>query len=134
MRSRFGKKAELLFVVTLLAVAMASFAFALDKKSNDNQSSDKKSIKGKTYKGTVGDALCGIEHSMPVSAIECIRQCIGKGSRYSLIVGDKVYALDTDNQAFLDLLDKQATAHVEVTGTESADGKIILVNSVKALP
>jgi hypothetical protein len=90
--------------------------------------------KFKTYTGTVGDALCGVEHSMPGTAIECIRQCIGKGSRYSLIVGDKVYALDTENQAFLDVLEKQSAARVQVTGTETEDGKIIVVHSVKALP
>jgi hypothetical protein len=88
----------------------------------------------KTYTGKVGDALCRREHSMPVSAVECIRQCIGKGSRYSLIVEDKVYALDTENQAFLDVLEKQADARVEVKGTENENGTIIVVKSVKALP
>jgi hypothetical protein len=109
---------RLLLFSFLCAVAIVSFA----------------SSKAKTYRGTVGDALCGVEHSMPGTAVECIRQCIGKGSRYSLIVGDKVYALDTDNQALLDVLEKQSDAKVEVTGTESQDGKMIVVKSVKAIP
>jgi hypothetical protein len=90
--------------------------------------------KEKIYTGKVGDALCRREHSMPVSAVECIRQCIGKGSRYSLIVGDKVYALDTDKQEFLDVLEKQSDARVEVRGTENENGTMIVVKSVKALP
>ena len=112
------RSAKLLLSSFLCAVAIVSFA----------------SSKDKTYRGTVGDALCGVEHSMPGSAVDCIRQCIGKGSRYSLIVGDKVYALDTDNQALLDVLEKQSAAQVEVTGTESQDGKLIVVKSLKAIP
>ena len=92
------------------------------------------SAKGKTFTGTVGDALCGIEHSMPVSSVECIRQCIGKGSRYALIVGDKVYTLDTSDEAALATLEKQAGAKVVVTGTATEDGKTIVVTAVKATP
>ena len=88
--------------------------------------------KDKTFTGTVGDALCGVEHSMPVSAVECIRQCIGKGSNYSLIVGEKVYTLETSDSAALETLEKQAGARVKVTGTEK--GNIIVVSSVKTLP
>jgi hypothetical protein len=85
--------------------------------------------KDKTYTGTVGDALCGIEHSMPVSPVECIRQCLGKGSAYSLIVGDKVYVLKTQDAVILDTLDKAAGGKVKVTGTE--DGNKIVVKTVK---
>lgn len=87
------------------------------------------SAKAKTFTGTVGDALCGVEHSMPVSAVECIRQCIGKGSNYSLIVGDKVYTLETDDKTILETLEKQAGARVKVTGIEN--GNTIAVSSVK---
>jgi len=69
---------------------------------------------------------------MPVSAMECIRQCIGKGSNYSLIVGDKVYTLDTTDKAALATLDKQAGAQVKVTGTEKDN--TITVTSVVAAP
>lgn len=87
------------------------------------------SAKGKAFVGTVGDALCGVEHSMPVSAVECIRQCIGKGSNYSLIVGDKVYTLETDDKTILDTLEKQAGERVKVMGMEN--GNTITVSSVK---
>ncbi len=90
------------------------------------------SAKGKTFTGMVGDSLCGVEHSMPVSALECIRQCIGKGSNYSLIVGDKVYTLETDDKQILDTLGKQAAKKVRVTGTEQGNN-VINVSSVKAV-
>ena len=121
MQSRFARLAHALFVFAVVGVTI-------------NAATTKPGVtKAKTYRGKVGDALCGLEHSMPGSAIECIRECIGKGSRYSLIVGDRIYALDTDNQAFLDVLEKQGDAQAEVTGTESADGKLIAVKSVKAV-
>jgi hypothetical protein len=87
------------------------------------------STKGKAFVGTIGDALCGVEHSMPVSAVECIRQCIGKGSNYSLIVGDKVYTLVTEDKTILDTLEKQAGERVKVIGAE--DRNTITVSSVK---
>jgi len=66
---------------------------------------------------------------MPVSAMECIRQCIGKGSNYSLIVGDKVYTLETEDKTILDTLEKRAGERVKVIGTEN--GKTIMVSSVR---
>lgn len=87
------------------------------------------SAKDKAFTGTVGDALCGVEHSMPVSAVECIRQCIGKGSNYSLIVGDKVYTLQTEDKTILATLEKQAGAKVRIKGTDN--GNIINVSSVE---
>ncbi len=114
MRFGFTRKA---FSVLLLAAAVFASAAATKDKDKD-----------KTYSGTIGDALCGVEHSMPVSPVECIRQCLGKGSAYSLIVGDKVYVLKTTDAAILDTLDKQAGEKVKVTGID--DGKIITVKAV----
>ncbi|HEY6764663.1 MAG TPA: hypothetical protein VI386_07820 [Candidatus Sulfotelmatobacter sp.] len=118
MALRFKSFGRLFCIRALCAILIvSSFGFAEDK------------AKTKTYTGTVGDALCGIEHSMPVSAVECIRKCIGKGSNYSLIVGDKVYALETSDQAVLDILEKQAGEKVRVSGIEK--GNSIEVSSVK---
>jgi hypothetical protein len=114
MESDFKKLGFSLLTVIFGAGLIVSSAFA----------------KGKTFTGTVGDALCGVEHSMPVSTVECIRQCIGKGAYYSLIVGDKVYALETSDKAALETLEKQAGARVKVTGIEK--GNTIVVSSVKA--
>lgn len=83
---------------------------------------------GKTYTGTVSDAMCGAKHMGP--AAECTRGCVSKGSKYALVVGDKVYTLDTSDKAALATLDKQAGAKVTVTGTEKDN--TITVSSVKA--
>lgn len=86
--------------------------------------------KDKTYTGVVSDALCGAKHMMPGDDASCTRACVSKGSKYALVVGDKVYTLDTSDKAALATLDKQAGAKVTVTGTESND--TITVTSVKA--
>jgi hypothetical protein len=84
---------------------------------------------GKSYTGTVSDAMCGAKHAMG-DAAACTRACVGKGSKYALVVGDKVYPLETSDKAALATLDKQAGAKATVTGTEK-DGTIT-VASVKA--
>ena len=53
-----------------------------------------------------------------------------KGTKYALVVGDKVYALDTSDQATLDNLSKLAWEEAKVTGT--ANGETISVKSVTA--
>ena len=83
---------------------------------------------GKTYTGTVSDAMCGAKHMG--AAAECTRGCVSKGSKYALVVGDKVYTLETSDKAALATLDKQAGAKVTVTGTEKDN--TITVSSVKA--
>ena len=82
----------------------------------------------KTFTGTVSDAMCGAKHSGP--AVECTRGCVSKGSKYALVVGDKVYTLETSDKAALATLDKQAGAKVTVTGTDKDN--TITVASVKA--
>jgi len=72
--------------------------------------------KAETFTGTVSDSMCGAKHMG--DAATCTRACVGKGSKYALVVGDKVYTLDTTDKAALDTLDKQAGAKVTVTGTE----------------
>jgi hypothetical protein len=83
---------------------------------------------GKSYTGTVSDAMCGAKHQGP--AAECTRGCVSKGSKYALVVGDKVYTLETSDKAALETLDKQAGAKATVTGTEKDN--TITVSSVKA--
>jgi hypothetical protein len=85
---------------------------------------------GKTYTGTVSDAMCGAKHEMAGNDASCTRECVAKGSKYALVVGDKVYTLETSDKAALATLDKQAGAKVTVTGTDKGD--TITVASVKA--
>ncbi len=83
-----------------------------------------------TFTGTVGDAMCGAKHVMPGNDASCTRGCISKGSKYALVVGDKVYTLDITDQALLETLDKRAGEKVTLTGT--VKDNTITVNSIKA--
>jgi hypothetical protein len=83
-----------------------------------------------TLTGEVGDSMCGRKHMEDEPAAECTRACVAHGSKYALIVGDKVYTLDTGDKAALDTLDKQAGKQATVTG--SLDGDTISVSSVTA--
>ena len=85
---------------------------------------------GKSYPGTVSDAMCGAKHAMAGDDAGCTRACVSKGSKYALVVGDKVYTLETTDKAALATLDKQAGAKATVTGTEK--GNTITVSSVMA--
>lgn len=111
-RRKFG---FLLLNVGLMVGMAASFAFAAG---------------GKSYTGTVSDAMCGAKHDMGGDPAKCTKACVSKGSKYALVVDDKVYTLETSDKAALATLDKQAGAKATVTGTEK-DGTIT-VASVKA--
>ena len=86
--------------------------------------------KNQTYTGKVSDAMCGATHMMEGGAAACLRACVQKGSKYALVVGDKVYTLDTKDKAALAMLDQLADQQVSVTGVASGD--TITVSSVKA--
>ena len=112
MNVRTARNAGILLFSLLMAFGLAISAFAA----------------GKTYTGTVSDAMCGAKHMGP--AAECTRACVSKGSKYALVVGDKVYTLETSDKTALATLDKQAGAKATVTGTEKDN--TITVSSVKA--
>lgn len=86
--------------------------------------------KADTVTGTVTDAMCGAKHMMEGDPAACLRACVQKGSNYALIVGDKVYTLNTKDKATLDKLDKLADAKATVKG--AANGDTIEVSSVAA--
>lgn len=69
-----------------------------------------------TLTGEVGDAMCGAKH-MEGAPAECTRTCVSHGSKYALVVGDKIYVLNTSDKAVLALLDQQAGKKATVTGT-----------------
>jgi hypothetical protein len=84
----------------------------------------------KTFTGTVSDSMCGAKHQMGGSDADCTRTCVNNGSKYALVVGDKVYTLETTDKAALATLNQQAGAKVTVTGSDKDN--TITVSSVKA--
>jgi uncharacterized protein YjbJ (UPF0337 family) len=86
--------------------------------------------KSETLTGEVSDAMCGAKHEMPGKAADCTKGCVKHGSKYALVVGDKVYTLETTDKATLDKLDELAGAKAKVTG--DVDGTTVAVKSVAA--
>jgi hypothetical protein len=82
-----------------------------------------------TFTGEVGDAMCGRKH-MDGTAAECTRTCVAHGSNFALIIGEKIYILQTTDKTALATLDQQAGKNTTVTGVLSGD--TIEVSSVAA--
>ena len=87
------------------------------------------SAKTQTLTGTVSDAMCGAKHQMPGKPGDCARMCVQHGSKYTLVVGDKVYTLETSDKAALDKLNELAGAKATVTG--DIDGETVTVKTVQ---
>lgn len=83
-----------------------------------------------TMTGKVSDAMCGTKHMMAGSEASCAHECVKGGSKYALVVGDKVYTLETTDKAALDKLSELAGKSAKVTG--EAKGDSIAVKSVAA--
>jgi hypothetical protein len=84
-----------------------------------------------TFTGKVSDSMCGAQHKeQGITPADCVRVCVKHGANYALVVGDKVYTLDTNDQTQLDTLNKLAWEQAIVTGT--ANGDTITVKSVTA--
>jgi hypothetical protein len=112
MRSRWSKIGT---IVVSLAVTITAFA----------------APKTQTYTGQISDAMCGAKHQMG-SPAECTRACVKQGSKYALVVGDKVYTLQTDDKTTLAGLDKLAGEKAAVKG--KLEGDTINVSSVAPAP
>jgi len=84
--------------------------------------------RAQSFTGTVSDAMCGAKHMMEGDPAACLRACVQKGAKYALVVGNKVYSLDTQDPATLASLDKLANQKATVKG--QANGDEIEVTSV----
>jgi hypothetical protein len=84
----------------------------------------------KTITGKVSDSMCGAKHQMAGDDAACTRACVKQGSKYALVVGDKVYTLETADKSALDKLNDLAGASAKVTG--EVKGDTIAVKSVAA--
>src|SRR5215470_14600402 len=106
MTARSFRGCLYLSLIVLSAVLAASSAFA---------------AKLQTFTGTVGDAVCGAKHTMDGDDISCLRTCIQRGSKYDLVVGEKIYVLNFKDQSVAETLDKLASqqARAEVKGEAS---------------
>jgi hypothetical protein len=74
-----------------------------------------------TLTGEVSDSMCGAQH-MQGAPTECTRACTGRGSKYLLVVGEKLYSLNTEDKALLAVLNQQGGKKATVTGTVNGVG------------
>lgn len=84
-----------------------------------------------TLTGEVGDAMCGVKHmDGEGTPAQCTRSCVAHGSKYALVVGDKIYSLNSSDKTVLALLDQQAGRKATITG--SVNGTDIDVSTAVA--
>jgi len=108
MSFRASKLGIWISCAVLLAGLSVAPAMAGDKKDTGKQ----------TLTGEVSDAMCGAKHMMEGSKAACTKACVDKGSKYALVVGDKVYTLEGGDNA---ALAKLAGEKAKVTGTVKGD-------------
>jgi hypothetical protein len=113
---------SILTVVLTLTVVSSAIQFA---------SSPALAAGKQTLTGEVGDAMCGVKHMEGEGTpAQCTRTCVSHGSKYALVVGDKIYVLNAGDKAALAVLEQQAGKKATVTG--SVDGTNIDVSKVVA--
>ncbi len=84
-----------------------------------------------TLTGQISDSMCGAQHKEKgISPADCVRACVKQGAHYALVVGDKVYTLDTSDDSTVSKLNTLAWEKAKVTGT--VNGDTITVKSVSA--
>ncbi|HMJ20377.1 MAG TPA: hypothetical protein VK513_00670 [Terriglobales bacterium] len=80
----------------------------------ERESEQSGTASGPTFTGMVTDARCGARHSMKSdkTSAECARACVRKGSRYVLVDGEEIHALEGDPTE----LDGLAGVRVDIVG------------------
>jgi|SRR6266568_3360643 len=74
-----------------------------------------------TLTGVVTDTMCGKKHMMPgKSDAVCTRECVKAGSKYAILVGDKLYTLTGDAKQIQQFAGKKATVSGDLNGTALA--------------
>jgi len=131
-RRRIMKLMKLTFVLTLVALAVASIAFAQHGHHGGE---------AVTVKGEVIDTACYMKH--PESAVgedhrECALMCTRKGIAMSVLDAEGNLFLmvpDHSDEKAYDQLKEWAADQVEVTGTMTEQGglKALIVASAKKL-
>jgi hypothetical protein len=113
---------SILSVALTLTVVVSAIQFA---------SSSALAAGKQTLTGEIGDAMCGVKHMEGEGTpAQCTRTCVSHGSKYALVLGDKIYVLNTGDKTALAVLEQQAGKKATVTGT--VDGTNVDVSKVVA--
>ncbi len=118
-----AKRAQRLAAEILLLAACSMLALAGSAAAQDKAKAPAKP-KTETLTGFIGDTTCGMTH-ISGGAKKCTVRCVNSmGSKYALVVGQKVYTLEGKQAE----LEKLAGERAKVTGT--LQGTTIKVSSV----
>jgi hypothetical protein len=102
--------------IGVLAAALTAAALLSAKQKPSSPPSDQ--AQTQTFTGIISDYMCGGKHDEGDSSdAECTRSCVGMGSNYALVVGNKVYTLSGNRSALKALAGQKAI----VTGTLKGD-------------
>jgi hypothetical protein len=113
---------SLTFAVVFAGVT-AAFAGNESAQALEDQQVDPL-VPGQTFSGMITDSHCGPRHpDSKNSASECVRMCVRKGFRYTIVDGDRNYELTGNPEQFGQL----AGQRVSLTGVLS--GGTIKVSS-----
>lgn len=70
-----------------------------------------------TLTGVVTDSMCGAHHMMPgASPATCTRECVRRGAKFALAVGNRVYILSGKKAAVNSLAGEKATVKGNLSG------------------
>jgi hypothetical protein len=109
-----------------LAVLLATATLALAAGQANEPAGE--SAQEKTFAGVITDSYCGARHSKDSgkTSDECTRVCVRNGAKYTLVSGDKSYALAGNESA----VGKVAGQRAQVNGR--LEGETLQVASVAA--
>jgi len=85
-----------------------------------------------TWIGEISDSACGMKHESGAENVptppakECVAACVKGGSKYVIVVGDKVLEIANQNAAGLANL---AGSKVKITG--EAKGNVVTVSKIE---
>lgn len=111
---------------TLTIVTMLAIEAATAQQIENTPELSKVESSRRTLTGVVSDTMCGAHHMM-ADDTQCVHACIKQGSKYALVVGQKVYTLNGHDGEF----EKLANQRASVTGMVS--GNDIEVTKVREL-
>lgn len=70
------------------------------------------------FVGIVSDYACGLKHTMHpnLTAAECTKLCRQLGSKFSLVMGEKVYALEGNTEGLIQVAGEKAVIRGVMNG------------------
>lgn len=113
-----------LYSFVLFAIVLSASA-AMLAQHNHAAASASTATAGHSMTGVITDTMCGKTHMLPgKSDAECVKECVRSGSKYALLVGNKVYTLAGDSKKLEPFAGKKVKVAGEMKGDTMAVASI----------